>query len=150
MDLLLDRFFRPNMLRDTEGHFKKCEWHLKFKAKPQKVELQAILVTYPLELVHMDYLTIESAKADKDVNILVITDHFMRFVQVIITNSQTTKTTAQALWDTFIVHYGLPESIVSNQGRNFESELVQELCRLGQVRKLCTTLYHPQCSGHFE
>ena len=45
-----------------------------FKSKPQKTALYPITATYPLELVHMDFLTIESVKTDKDMNILVVTD----------------------------------------------------------------------------
>ena len=82
-------------------------------------------------LVHMDYLTIESGKGDKDVNVLVITENVTRYAQAIISNSQTAKAMAQASWGKFFVHYDLPESIVSDQGRNFKCELVQELCRLG-------------------
>ena len=44
-----------------------------------RVEFYLIKATYPLELAHMDYLTIELGKGDKDVNILIITDHFMRY-----------------------------------------------------------------------
>ena len=32
--------------------------------------------TYPMELLHMDYLMIEANEGGKDVHILVITDHF--------------------------------------------------------------------------
>ena len=43
---------------------------------------------------------------------------------------------AKTLWDQFFVHYGFPEKIFSNQGRNFESHLICELCKLTQVKKL--------------
>ena len=56
----------------------------------------------------MDYLTIETSKGGKDIHILVITDHFTRYAQAIVTSLQTAKCTAQNLWDKFIVHYGLP------------------------------------------
>ena len=35
---------------------------------------------------------------------------------------------AKALWDYFIIHYGLPEKILLDQARNFESQLVADLC----------------------
>ena len=70
--------------------------------------MQPILVIHPLELVQMGYLTIESGKGDKDVNVLVITDHFTRYAQDMISNSETTKATAEALGDKFIVCNGLP------------------------------------------
>ena len=150
LDLLRDRFYWPNMQADAEQHVKTCERCLRFKAKPEKAELQPLTATHPLELVHMDYLTIESRTGGADVNILVITDHFTRYAQALVTSSQTARVTAQALWERFIVHYGLPEKLISDQGRNFESELVQELCRLAQVKKLRTTPYHPMTNGQCE
>ena len=53
--------------------------------------------THLLQLVHLDYLTIEVTEGGKDVHELIITDHFMRYVQI--TSLQTTKCTAQALLD---------------------------------------------------
>ena len=47
----------------------------------------------------MDYLTVKVKEGDKDVHILVITDHFVHYAQAIITSSQTAKYTAQNLWD---------------------------------------------------
>ena len=42
------------------------------------------------------------------------------------------------------MHYGMPKKLLSDQGRNFESRLVLELCALTNVKKLHTTQYHPQ------
>ena len=39
--------------------------------------MENIDATYPMELVHMDYLTIEANEGVKDVHILVITDHLL-------------------------------------------------------------------------
>ena len=97
----------------------------------------------------MDYLTIKNPKSDRDVNVLVMTDHFTCYVQAIVTSSQTAKVTTQALWDHFIVHYG-SESLISDHGRNSESELIKELCQLAQVQKLRTTPYHSETNGQCE
>ena len=48
---------------------------------------------------------------------------------------QTAKCTTQNLWDTFIIHYGLPEKILTDQGHNFESDLLKEVCETAQERK---------------
>ena len=58
--------------------------------------------------MHLDYLTIEVTVGEKDVHVLIITDHFMRYAQALVTSSQTAKYTDQDLWDPFVVHYGLP------------------------------------------
>ena len=36
---------------------------------------------------------------------------------------------------TFIVHYGLLEKILTDQGHNFESDLLKALCEIAQVKK---------------
>ena len=109
--------------------------------------MKNVNATYPMELVHIDYLTIEATEGGKDVHILVITDHFTRYAQATVTSSQTAKCMAQNLWDKFIVHYSLPEKILMDQGCNFESDLLKALCEIAQVKKIWTSGYHPQTNG---
>ena len=54
------------------------------------------------------------------------------------------------LWDHFFVHYGFPEKILSDQGQNFESLLISELCELTQIKKLRTRPYRPEGNGSCE
>ena len=84
----------------------------------------------------MDYLTIVINEGGKDVHILVIADHFIHFAQAIVTTLQTAKCTAQNQLDKFVVHYGLLKKISTDQGCNFESDLLKELCELAQVKKI--------------
>ena len=69
------------MQGNVRQHAQNCEWckKSKAKAKPMTAELKLIKATYPLELVYMDYLTIELGKGDKNVKNLIITDHFKRY-----------------------------------------------------------------------
>ena len=53
--LLQDRFYWPRMGEDVEDYVKTCPRCLKFKAIPEKAELNIIDVTRPLELVHIDF-----------------------------------------------------------------------------------------------
>ena len=48
------------------------------------------------------------------------------------------------------MHYGLPKKFLSNQGCNFESKLIAELCELSKINKLQTTPYRLQCNGQCE
>ena len=135
IDLLRDHFYWPRMLTYMTKHVKHCERCFKFKALLQKAPLKRLDVTYMMELVHMDYLTVEANKDGQDIIILVITDHFMCYVQAIVISSQTAKCTAQNLWDKLIVHFGLPKKILTDQGHNFKSDLLRELCELAQVKQ---------------
>ena len=100
-----------------------------------------------MELVHTDCLMIEANEGGKGVHILVITDHFTMYTQTIVTSSQTAKCTAQNLWDKFIVHYRLPENILTDQRHKLESDLLKALWEIAQAKKIRTSGYHPQTNG---
>ena len=63
---------------------------------PEKATLNPI-ESRPLELVHIDYLTIEApetSRSQKDVNILIVTDHFTRYTQAYMMPNQKASTVA--------------------------------------------------------
>ena len=148
LSLLRERFYWPGMQEEATQHVLKCSRCLRRKT-PQVAPLQPILVTQPLELVHMDYLSLEPSKGNIE-NVLVITDHFTRYALAYPSKTQTAQATARILWDNFICHYGFPEKFISDQGRNFESDLIKELCKIAGVKKVHTTPYHPQGNGQCE
>ena len=149
LSLLRERCFWPGMQTEAIQHILECKRCLRRKTPPHVAPLQPIHVTQPLELVHMDYLPLEPSKENIE-NVLVITDHFTRYALAYPSKTQTAQTTARILWDNFICHYGFPEKFISDQGRNFESDLIKELCKIAGVQKLHTTPYHPQGNGQCE
>ena len=76
-------------------------------------------------------------------SVLVITDVFTKYAWAIPTRNQTAVTTARALFDQFLVHYGFPQKLHSDQGPQFEGRLIHELCKLTGTTKSRTTPYHP-------
>lgn len=139
LDLAPARLFYPKMARDIEDRCHTCERCFRRKANPQKAApMESIQTTFPLELVCMDYLSLEPDNRDIR-NVLVITDHFTKFAVAIQTKDQKAKTIAKALWENFIVHYGFPSRRLSDQGRDFESHTIRELCALIGADKVRTT-----------
>ena len=149
LSLLRERFFWPGMQTEAMQHIQQCTRCLRRKTPSHVAPLQPIHVTQPLELVHMDYLSLEPSKGNIE-NVLVITDHFTRYALAYPSKTQTAQATARILWDNFICHYGFPEKFISDQGRNFESDLIKELCKIAGGKKLHTTPYHPQGNGQCE
>ena len=149
LNLMCDQFFWPCMPAQAKEHIRKYCPCLAFKAKQPKAPLENNVATHPLELVHLNYLCLEPGKGLEE-NVLVVTGLFTRYAQAYVTRTQTAQTTAKTLWDKFIVHYGLPEKILSDQGQNFESQLVANLCMLMGMQEIWTSPYHPQTSGQYK
>ena len=110
-----------------------------------------IQVYAPLELVHLDYTSIESTmelnKPPVVKNILVMMDHFMRYALTVVTKD---KTVVTVFYECFIAVFGVPVKLLSNRGVNFTSALVEELCVAFGIQKCRTTAYHAQCNGQVE
>ena len=82
--------------------------------------------------------------------VLVASDYFSRWVEAYGIPNQEAVTVATKLVDELFCRFSIPEQIHSDQGRQFESNLVQEICKLLHVNKTCTTPYHPQSDGLVE
>ena len=149
LELLRDRFFWPGMHMDVVSYINSCPRCIRRKSQPDTAPLHNIEATQPLELIHLDYLQIEPSKGNIE-NVLIVTDHFTRYAQAYPSKTQTALATAKLLWNNFIIHYGFPNKIISDQGCNFESELLANLCEVAGVQKLRTTPYHPQTNGQCE
>ena len=119
LDLLQDQLYWPGMTKDVDLHIVRCDRCIQFNRKSQKVVKENIWAIHPLQLVHLIYIMVKVTEGGKQVHILVITDHFMRYPQM----GKTGKCTTQALWYQSVVHYGLWETIISDQGQKFESDL---------------------------
>jgi transposase InsO family protein len=146
MQILRDRFYWPRMNSDLEQWIKSCDRCLKRKTPVNRAGLVSIETSQPLELVCMDYLTLEMSKGGFQ-HILVITDHYTKYAIAVPTKNQTARVTADALFYNFIVHYGFPKRIHSDQGANFQSTVIKELCSLSGMEKSRTTPYHPMGNG---
>ena len=147
--LMTDRFYWPRMSDEVRKYIQNCERCTRFKQQPHQDEMVPLDASYPLQTIHMDFLQIGSKK-DKNTNVLVITDHFTRYAQAFVTNNQKTATVVKTFIDKYVVHYGWPEQILTDQGQSFEGHLFKDLCKEAQVRKMRTSPYHPMGNGQPE
>ena len=131
-----------------------CGRCIQYEAKGQLPPMQPIICTEPMELVHIEYVGMEVTVAtDKKPvvrNVLVVVDHFTRYVQVFVTKNHTATTTARVLYNNYFSVFGFPQRLMSDQGTEFCGKVITAMCSLLGVEKIRTTPYHPQTNGSAE
>ena len=120
------QWYWPGMDGDTEKYIRNCPRCIRRKSKTSTPAKLVVDTTYPMDLVCMDFLSLEMSSGGYE-HVLVITDHFTRYAQAIPSRNQTAKTTAKLIFDNFVGHYGFPARLHSDQGRNFESQVIKKV-----------------------
>ena len=113
-----------------------------------------MMVTAPLQLVHLNFTSFKMMtnlnESPKVEHVLVIKDHFTRYIRAYVTKDQKALTAANTLYEGLISIFGAPKQILTDQGKAFTSEVVEQLCSQFGIRQLTTTAYHPQSNGQVE
>ena len=113
-----------------------------------------LMVTAPLQLVHLDFTSFEMTtdlnELPKVEHVLVIVDHFTRYTRAYVTKDQRASTAAKTLYKGFISNFGAPKRIITDQGKAFTSEVVEQLCSQFRISQSTTTAYHPQGNGQMK
>ena len=155
LDRIRKHFFWPNMRESVENYIRQCDICAKRKAPAPTANngtapLQSLQVSEPFTfwtLVYMGPLP-ETHRGTK--HILVLMDHFTKWCEAFPTPDQKASTVAKILVDRVFSRFGPPVVLHSDQGANFESTLMHEVCDVMGITKTRTTAYHPQGDGQVE
>ena len=142
------------MARDLRNHIKKCGHCRKFEAAPSIAPLKPLTCSGPRELLHMDFTSIKETAPlqQKSVirNVMVMQDHFSKYVVAYVVKDQTACTATKTLRSGYFGLFGAPAYLISDQGKAFTGHLITNLCELYGVQKLRTSPYHAQINGQVE
>ena len=119
-------------------------------AKKTRSPLQQYEVGCPMERIAMDFMGPFPETESGNRHLLVIMDYFTKWPEAYALPNQEALTVAKVLAVEFVPRHGVPLELHTDQGRNFESTVIRELCQLLGIHKTRTTAFHPRSDGMVE
>ena len=104
------------MAMQMQEAISNCEQCIQHEGTHAKVPMQPIIAPVPLELLHMDFtsiqMTMELHQPPNVLSILVFCDDFTKHIMAYVIPSQTAKTVAKFLWQGYISIFGAPAKLL--------------------------------------
>ena len=143
-------FFWPNIRKDIKSHINKCKlcitknpMHGKHKAPIQPTDK----VGRPFEKIAIDIVgPMSHISSEGHKYILTIIDTATRWPEAIPLRNVTSETICTALLDIF-TRYGFPDTILSDNGTQFTSQMTNAVTKLLDISQVYSTIYRPQANG---
>ena len=146
-------FYWFDLHKDVKAWCNSCEVCLKQK-NPTVPDHQPVgtlpIPDGPGQWWHMDVAgpLVKSTAGNR--YLLVFTDPFSKWPEAFAMPDQTAKTTADMIYKGIVCRYGVPEGLHADQGRNFEAQLMKELCQRLGIRRTRSSPFNPQGNGQAE
>ncbi|KFD61463.1 hypothetical protein M514_26359 [Trichuris suis] len=140
-------------LTDVANWCDSCEACARRKpgeSKRPRAPLQPHCVGNPWERICLDFLGPFTETTGGNRYLLVVSDSFTKWTQAFPVKDMEGATTASVLVREWFCRYGLPEEILTDQGRTFVSDLMKSVCTLLDIRRLRTSAYQAQRNGQVE
>ena len=122
------------MAKQMRQVIKACRHCLQYEGSTPKAPLCPIVAITPLDLLHVDFTSIETTmeldKSPRVANVLVFQGHFTKHVLAYVTPNQTAKTLAKFLYGGCISIFGALARLLSDRGTSFTSSVIEELCKI--------------------
>ncbi|KAH9585992.1 hypothetical protein MS3_00007063 [Schistosoma haematobium] len=135
----------PTMDQDIENRCRNCSSCLQAAKSPSKCEPQQWeKPNSPWERLHADFAGPIQGKM-----FLIIVDAFTKWPEVYIMPNCTTSETIRKL-STLFSSFGVPETLVTDNGSQFAAESFKHFCRTNGINHLRSPPYHPQSNGQAE
>lgn len=146
IESLQKNYYWPNLSKDVTNYINNCTicQKAKYERTPNNFEFQAVPIgTKPFERIHLDVLSISKQK------FLTIVDSFSKFAQAYpIAGANAINVLDELLG--FISHYGLPHTIVCDNGVEFNNRNLQDFCKLHKIAMHFTTPKNPNSNSYIE
>ena len=152
MDQVKRRAYWHGWTDDVRQFCRTCETCARyFRGKlPHRGAFQPMVTMEPWERVGVDIIGPFPKSAGGHIYALTIVDYFTKYADAFPIRNQEASTIVKILMERVFGYYGVPREILTDQGRNFESNLFTRMCQFFGVGHVRTSGYKPSTNGLVE
>ena len=149
---LRHHYYWPHMAADTYDFVKNCDKcaQERITLRRHASKLKLFPAKAPLESVAIDLMGPLPVTNRKNRYLLVMTDRYTKLTRTVPLATATAFTVAKAFCEAWVYVYGPPESLLSDNGGEFNAKFFRAVCRTLGIRNVYITSYHPQTNGQVE
>lgn len=142
------RYYWPGMRTYITNYIKECVPCQRYKADNRKPAglLQTPAVSRRFEVVSVDLFGPLVETPRKNRWVLVVEDVCSRWVELFPLENATSAECAQMLVNEVFLRYGVPRRLISDNGVQFVSEVMQQVCHVLGISQALTPFYHPEAN----
>jgi hypothetical protein len=147
------RYFWFNWQKDVKHWCNSCETCLRRKCPtvPDRQPTgQLPAPRRPFQWWHMDFAGPLPKTTRGNKYIFALTDPFTKWPEAFAVPDQSAQTTAEVVYREIVCRYGLPDGLHADQGKNFEANLMHELCKRLDIQRTRSSPANPQGNGQAE
>jgi len=145
---LTKRFYWIKMHEDIFNYVRSCTKCQSTKNPSEKPSgsLQPVRKNGPWDMLTMDLMGPLPLTAKRNTQLLVVVDHFSKWVELFPLTNGTANKIASIIEREIFCRFGAPKSILTDNGTNFRSKCLHQLCKAWGIKQKFTSPYHPQAN----
>jgi hypothetical protein len=141
------------MKQELEEYIRQCETCQKNKITQNKTKMPMNITTTPevvWEKCALDIVGPLSHTLDGNKYALTFQDELSKYTLAVPIRQQDAPTVAKAFVEEIILQFGIPQTVLTEQGSNFMSEVFSKVCKILRIKRIKCIAYHPQSNGSLE
>jgi len=145
-------YYWPSLFKYAKQYVKICDSYQRIGKHilSNEMPLQPQVLIEPFEKWALDFIGPTNPPSKQKKYILVCTDYVTKWVEAKALVSTTKNSVFHFLYEDIFTRFGVPREIVTDQGNQFTSNLVEKLMEEYKIKHRRSTPYHPQENGQVE
>ena len=142
-------YYWPTMRADAANYTRKCDCYQRLAPVPKSPVQDLIYISSPWPFAQWGIDIVEplpTTPAQKKL-LLVATDYFSKWIEAEALCSIKDRDVTQFIWKNIVGRFGIPRSIVSDNGPQFDSRVYRNFCQELKIKNLFSTPRYPQSNG---